>query len=84
MIPASMETSSSGDMPFTVAWVPTGMKAGVSKLPWGVWTLPSLAPVWAHVFINSYLTGYSGIVFLRLFQGLQNNLNPAFSSVPIL
>ena len=34
----------SGVIPLTVAWVPTGMKAGVSTEPWGV----SSRPVRAH------------------------------------
>jgi hypothetical protein len=30
-------------MDFTVPWVPTGIKAGVLMLPWGVFKEPSLA-----------------------------------------
>lgn len=35
--------TSSGVMVFTVACVPTGIKTGVSTLPWGVSSSPSLA-----------------------------------------
>src|ERR1700686_1768649 len=32
-----------GSMPLTVAWVPTGMKAGVATRPWGVAISPQRA-----------------------------------------
>jgi len=32
-----------GSKPLTVACVPTGMKRGVSNVPWGVVTVPILA-----------------------------------------
>src|SRR6202051_779015 len=32
-----------GSMPLTVAWVPTGMKAGVATRPWGVVISPQRA-----------------------------------------
>jgi hypothetical protein len=43
-------------MALTVAAVPTGIKTGVSMLPWGVWTLPLLALDLLSVLINSYVT----------------------------
>src|SRR5690242_6938325 len=39
---------SRGRMPLTVAWVPTGMKTGVSTSPWGVWRMPARARVTGH------------------------------------
>ena len=36
---------------------PTAMKQGVSMVPCGVCSLPLRAPVWAQVFMSSYLTG---------------------------
>jgi hypothetical protein len=44
-----------GAIALTVAWVPTGINTGVSKLPWGVYTLPNLAPLDEHCLINSNL-----------------------------
>lgn len=37
-------------------WVPTGMNVGVSMIPWGVCSLPSLAPDCLQIFISSYVT----------------------------
>jgi hypothetical protein len=39
IMPASIDFSSSGDIVFTVASVPTGINTGVSKEPWG-WLRP--------------------------------------------
>ena len=40
---APIARTSSGWSVFTVAFVPTGMKAGVGMSPWAVWTVPARA-----------------------------------------
>ena len=60
MICEPQSTRSSGDNALTVACVPTGMKAGVSMVPWGVVTTPNLAEEWLCCFrilnLNTALT----------------------------
>jgi hypothetical protein len=56
-IPAPVSLTSSGLSPLTVAFVPTGMKHGVSNDPWGVWILPNLAFDCLQVLIGSYQIG---------------------------
>src|SRR5215471_6579930 len=43
-------------MALTVAWVPTGMKMGVSITPCAVWSLPRRARVVGSLVINSNFT----------------------------
>ncbi len=43
MMLAPIARTSSGCSVFTVAFVPTGMKAGVGMSPWAVWTVPARA-----------------------------------------
>src|SRR5690554_615918 len=48
MISTSSSSSSWGVMVFTVAWVPTGIKIGVSTTPWGVSRRPRRALLPLH------------------------------------
>jgi hypothetical protein len=48
-----MATSSCWDIVFTVAWVPTGMKTGVSMTECGVLRIPARAPVTGQVRTTS-------------------------------
>ena len=43
MTAAPIARTSSGCSVFTVAFVPTGMNAGVGMSPWSVWTTPARA-----------------------------------------
>ena len=48
-------SNSRGAIDLTVAWVPTGIKTGVSIIPWEVYNFPSLALVFLDSFITSNL-----------------------------
>ena len=56
---ALISSNSSFDMVFTVPWVPTGMKKGVSSLPWDVVSIPvrALDSV-LLIFISNILIEY--------------------------
>lgn len=48
----SISFSCRGLTPFTVAWLPTGIKTGVSTVPWGVINQPNRAKLSEEVLIN--------------------------------
>ena len=50
MIRTPVSTSSWGERPFTDPWVPTGIKIGVSNVPWGVSISPTLARPLEHLW----------------------------------
>ena len=56
-ISAPSECSSSGSTDFTVAFVPTGMKAGVRTSPCAVRSTPARAAPSRAVTVNASLTG---------------------------
>src|SRR5690625_1725957 len=78
IISAFISMRSSGLIVFTVANVPTGINIGVSNEPWGVWTIPLLAPVCLHVFSNSYVIGMHLFIpsLIRYFFTLMERIDP--------
>ena len=49
--------SARGATALTEPAVPTGMKIGVSMVPWSVWSRPARAPVSGHVAWRSKVSG---------------------------
>jgi hypothetical protein len=63
-------------MAFMAAWVPTGMKIGVSITPWGVVTVPRRAAVVLSFLFNLNFITFSWLVFACRHDGLLHPMNP--------